>query len=63
MDYYGFYTGECNQLTLDTEYVAQEGDTWVTIATRHGVWLPKLLDMNDAKYEDMVVPGQRIKIY
>ena len=62
-DYYGFYTGECNQLTLDTEYVAQEGDTWVTIATRHGVWLPKLLDMNDAKYEDMVVPGQRIKIY
>ena len=62
-DYYGFYTGQSNQLTLDTEYVAQEGDTWVTIATRYGVWLPKLLDINDAKYEDLVVPGQHIKLF
>ena len=62
-DYYGFYTKEGYQLSLDAEYVAQAGDTWVTIATRHGVWLPKLLDMNDAKYEDKVIPGQRIRLF
>lgn len=62
-DFYGFYTKQGYQLTLDTEYIAQEGDTWVTIASRHGIWLPKLLTLNKAKYEDLVVPGQRIKLY
>lgn len=61
-DYYGFYTSQGYQMTLEPEYIAQEGDTWVIIATRHGIWLPKLLELNKADYEDLVVPGQRIKV-
>lgn len=61
-DYYGFYTSQGYQMTLEAEYIAQKGDTWVTIATRHGIWLPKLLELNKADYEDLVVPGQRIKV-
>lgn len=61
-DYYGFYTSQSYQMTLEAEYIAQKGDTWVTIATRHGIWLPKLLELNKADYEDLVVPGQRIKV-
>ena len=62
-DFYGFYTGNTEyQLSLDNTYIAQPGDTWVTIATRHGIWLPKLLKINRASYEDLVVPGQEIKL-
>ena len=62
-DFYGFYTGENKyQLTLEDTYRARPGDTWVTVATRHGIWLPKLLELNGAKYEDLVVPGQEIKL-
>lgn len=62
-DFYGFYTGNTEvQLSLDNIYIARPGDTWVTIATRYGIWLPKLLELNDAKYETLVVPGQEIKL-
>ncbi|QTQ40918.1 LysM peptidoglycan-binding domain-containing protein [Lactobacillus taiwanensis] len=62
-DYYGFYTSQGYQMTLEPEYIAQEGDTWVTIATRHGIWLPKLLELNKADYEDIVVPGQKVRLF
>lgn len=62
-DFYGFYSGENKyQLSLNNTYIAQPGDTWVIIATRHGIWLPKLLKLNGAKYEDLVIPGQEIKL-
>lgn len=62
-DFYGFYTGNKSyQLSLDNEYIARPGDTWVTVATRHNIWLPKLLKLNNAQYKDLVVPGQIIKI-
>lgn len=41
---------------------AKLGVTWVTVATRHDIWLPKLLQLNNAQYEDLVIPGQFIKV-
>ncbi|QNQ82908.1 LysM peptidoglycan-binding domain-containing protein (plasmid) [Lactobacillus sp. PV037] len=62
-DFYGFYTGEQEyQLSLESKYISQPGDTWVTIATRHGIWLPKLLQINNATYSTLIVPGQEIKL-
>lgn len=61
-DYYGFFADTSYQLTLDEVYIAQPGDSWVTIATCQGIWLPKLLQLNDAQYSQEVIPGQRIKI-
>ena len=61
-DYYGFFADTSYQLTLDEVYIAQPGDSWVTIATCQGIWLPKLLELNDAQYSQEVIPGQRIKI-
>ncbi|MDF7639981.1 LysM domain-containing protein [Lactobacillus sp. ESL0791] len=63
-DFYGFYTGNSGfQLSwLDDEYIAKPGDTWVTVATLYDIWLPDLLKLNSAKYDDLVVPGQHIKV-
>lgn len=62
-DFYGFYTRNAGyQLSLNNEYIAKPGDTWVTIATRHDMWLPNLLQLNNAQYKALVVPGQCIKV-
>lgn len=37
-DFYGFYTGNKSyQLSLDNEYIARPGDTWVPVATRYDI--------------------------
>ena len=50
------------QLSLDTEYVAKSGDSYWLISRQLGIKLAELLLLNNAKIEDKVVPGQRIKI-
>lgn len=63
-DYYGFYTDNTGyQLSLvDTDYVVQPGDTWFSIARRHGMPIDDLLKMNRALKEDKIYSGQVIQI-
>lgn len=63
-DYYGFYTDDSGyQLSLvDFDYVAQPGDTWYSIARRHGMPVVDLLALNRAIAEDRIFAGQVVRI-
>lgn len=63
-DFYGFYTDDTGyQLSLvDTDYVVQKGDTWQSIARRHGVSMDDLLTLNRATIFDQVFEGQVVRI-
>lgn len=63
-DYYGFYTDNTGyQLSLvDTDYVVQPGDTWLSIARRHGMAIDDLLEMNRAVAEEKIYSGQVVRI-
>ncbi|MBB1078308.1 GH25 family lysozyme [Limosilactobacillus rudii] len=65
-DFMDFYTKanqlRGRQLSLDSEYVARTGDNYWMIAQQLGIKLTRLLLLNNAKLDDKVVPGQRIKI-
>lgn len=62
-DFYSYYTSGGYQLSLiDTEYVAQKGDTWHSISRRHGIPMIDLLNLNSALLEDKIYEGQVIKI-
>lgn len=59
-DYYGYYTDDSGyQLSLvDFDYVAQPGDTWYSIARRHGMPVVDLLALNRAIAEDRILPDK-----
>lgn len=63
-DYYGYYTDHTGyQLSLiDTDYVVQPGDTWYSIARRHGMAPVELVDLNRGILTDHLLPGQVIRI-
>lgn len=63
-DFFGYYDTDANyQLNmLDTEYIVEPGDTWVSIAHRHGMPITKLLQLNDADFKDALFAGQIVKI-
>lgn len=63
-DYYGYYTDDSGyQLSLvDFDYVAQPGDTWYSIARRHGMPVVDLLALNRAIAEDRIFAGQVVRI-
>ncbi|GGI64325.1 GH25 family lysozyme [Limosilactobacillus caviae] len=65
-DFMDFYTRHNQvrgrQLSLDPEYIAKTGDSYWLIAHQIGIELTELLMLNNAKVEDKVFPGQRIKI-
>ena len=63
-DFYGFYTDEAGyQLSLvDTDYAVQKGDTWHSIARRHGIPLEDLLALNRAEKDDKLFAGQVVRI-
>lgn len=63
-DYYGFYTDNSGyQLSLiDTDYVVQKGDTWHSIARRHGMPLNDLLALNRANKNEKIYAGQIVRI-
>lgn len=63
-DYYGYYTDNASyQLSLvDTDYVVQRGDTWISIARRHGIPVLDLLTINRATADDRVFEGQIVRI-
>lgn len=63
-DYYGYYTDTVGyQLSLvDSNYVVQRGDTWISIAKRHGIPVVDLLAMNRAKIDERIYAGQVVKI-
>ena len=46
----------------DSTYVIQRGDTLAKIATRYGVTVKQLTDLNGIKNPNMIVPGQTLKI-
>ena len=46
----------------DSTYVIQRGDTLAKIATRYGVTVKALTDLNGIKNPNMIVPGQTLKI-
>ena len=46
----------------DSTYVIQRGDTLAKIATRYGVTVKQLSDLNGIKNPNMIVPGQTLKI-
>jgi len=46
----------------DSSYVIQRGDTLAKIATRYGVTVKQLTDLNGIKNPNMIVPGQTLKI-
>lgn len=50
------------QLTLGDDYVAQTGDTWHTIAYKHGLTASTLAHANGAQLTDQVWPGQYIRL-
>lgn len=63
-DFYGFYTDASGyQMSLiDTDYVVQPGDTWYSIARRHGMPIIDLLAMNRAVEDDKLFEGQVVRI-
>ena len=63
-DYYGYYTDDSGyQLSLvDFDYVAQPGDTWYSIARRHGIPIVDLLALNRSIADDKIYAGQVIRI-
>ena len=63
-DYYGYYTdnGDYQLSLVDTDYVVQRGDTWISIARRHGIPVLDLLAMNRADASDRVFAGQIVRI-
>ena len=63
-DYYGYYTDDSGyQLSLvDFDYVAQPGDTWYSIARRHGIPIVDLLALNRAIADDKIYAGQVVRI-
>lgn len=62
-DYYGYYTDHSYQLSLvDTDYTVQPGDTWHTIARRHGVPTLDLLMINHASIDTKIYAGQVIRV-
>lgn len=62
-DFYGFYTSDGYQLSLiDTDYVVQLGDTWHSIARRHGMPLNDLLALNRANKNEKIYAGQIVRI-
>lgn len=63
-DFYGFYTDNSGyQMSLiDTDYVVQRGDTWYSIARRHGMPIVDLLAMNRAVEDDKLFEGQIVRI-
>ena len=46
----------------ESTYVIQRGDTLAKIATRYGVTVKQLTDLNGIKNPNMIVPGQTLKI-
>jgi LysM repeat protein len=48
--------------TAETTYVIQRGDTLAKIATRFGVTVKQLTDLNDIKNPNMIVVGQKLRI-
>lgn len=63
-DFYGFYTDSSGyQMSLiDTDYVVQPGDSWYSIARRHGMPIIDLLAMNRAVEDDKLYEGQIVRI-
>lgn len=63
-DYFGYYTDTAGyQLSLvDTDYVAQEGDTWYSISRRHGIPMNDLLALNRATENEKIYAGQVVRI-
>lgn len=62
-DFYGYYTDDGYQLSLvDTEYVAQPGDSWYSISRRHGIPINDLLVLNRAMHTDRIYAGQVVRI-
>lgn len=63
-DYHGYYDTDANyQLSLiDADYTVQPGDTWVSIADRHGMPIVKLLELNNADFKDQLFAGQIVKV-
>ena len=62
-DFFGYYTNDGYQLSLvDTEYVAQLGDSWYSISRRHGIPVTDLLVLNRAAETDKIFAGQVIRI-
>lgn len=62
-DFYGYYTDDGYQLSLvDTEYVAQPGDSWYSISRRHGIPINDLLVLNRAMDTDRIYAGQVVRI-
>lgn len=50
------------QLTFGDEYVVQTGDTWHTIAYKHGLTASTLAHANGAQISDQIWPGQLIRL-
>jgi LysM repeat protein len=46
----------------ESTYVIQRGDTLAKIATRYGVTVKQLTDLNGIKNPNLIVPGQKLKI-
>ena len=46
----------------ESTYVIQRGDTLAKIATRYGVTVKQLTDLNGIKNPNLIVPGQTLKI-
>lgn len=62
-DFYGYYTSDGYQLSLvDTEYVAQLGDSWYSISRRHGMPITDLLALNRATADEKIFAGQVVRI-
>ncbi len=63
VELYGYYTDDGYQLSLiDTEYVAQSGDSWYSISRRHGIPINDLLVLNRAMHTDRIYAGQVVRI-
>ena len=64
-DYYGYYTDHSGyQLSLvDTDYIVQKGDTWLSIARRHGIPVNDLISLNRAAdIAENLFEGQVVRI-
>lgn len=62
-DFRGFYTSGGYQLSLtESTYVVQPGDTWYSIAERHGMEVVDLLALNRESMEKPIWAGQTIYI-
>lgn len=64
-DYYGYYTDHSGyQLSLvDTDYIVQKGDTWLSISRRHGIPVNDLMSLNRlADIAENLFEGQVVRI-